>query len=314
MSPVSPPSPRASPPSALSASALVAVVIWGASFVATRIALDGISPMALVAARTGLAAASLVAICLVRGVPLWRRGAAPWRESALLGSILAVHLAIQAVGLGRTTAINTAWIIGFIPVAVAIGAWLFLAQRLSAQGWLGVALGAAGVALVLLRTPPRFEGARAGDLLQLVSAFTWAAYTLLSARPTARHGSLVMTTAPMVAAAAFLLPVAAVEGHAIAAPLEARHVLALVFLAFVCSAFAYLMWFRALERIGPARTAAYIYIEPFVTLALARWLLGEPVTAFALAGGVTVLVGVWLVNRSRPVPPALTARRDSRSP
>jgi drug/metabolite transporter (DMT)-like permease len=263
--------------------------------------------------RTGLAAIVLAAVCRVRGVELWRRGVAPWRESALLGVILAAHLAIQAVGLNRTTAINAAWIIGFIPVATAVGARVFLRQRLSGLGWLGVTLGAAGVGLVVARTPPDFEQARLGDLLQLVSCFTWAAYTLLSSRPTERHGSLVMTTAPMIAAAAAIVPAAAVEGHPLLAAVEPRHLAAIGFLALVSSALCYLLWFAALERIGPARTSTYIYLEPFVTLALGSWLLGEPVTVFALAGGAIVLVGVWLVNRSRRAP-ALTGPRDSPRP
>lgn len=303
------PSPRGSP---VSIAALVAVVAWGASFVATRISLEVLSPLALIAVRTGLAAIVLAVFCRARGVRLWRPGVVPWRASALLGVILAVHLAIQAVGLNRTTAINAAWIIGFIPVATAVGARVFLRQRLSGLGWLGVALGAAGVGLVVARTPPDFEHARLGDLLQLVSCFSWAAYTLLSSGPTERHGGLVMTTAPMLAAAAVIVPAAAIEGRLVIAPAEPRHVAAIVFLALVSSALAYLLWFAALGRIGPARTSTYIYLEPFVTLVVARWLLGEPVTAFALAGGATVLVGVWLVNRSRST--ALTARPDSPRP
>jgi drug/metabolite transporter (DMT)-like permease len=281
----------------ISGAALFAVVAWGASFVATRIALEAFTPFAIVALRLTLGVVLLLAVARwqrQRAVP--GRGAAG--VSVLLGLIVAAHLLIQAIGLGHTTAMNAAWIISFIPVVIALGARIFLGQRLPALAWGGVAIATFGVLLVTAQEPPDFARARLGDLLQLGSCFTWAAYTLVAVRPLQRWGSLPMTAAPMAVAAAVLWVAAAVDGRLLVSPPDLASVVAVTFLGVLCSGAAFLLWFRAVSAVGPARSGVYLYVEPFVTLAMAWAMLGEPVMINAVAGGIAVLVGVALVHRA----------------
>jgi drug/metabolite transporter (DMT)-like permease len=282
----------------VSGAALLAVVLWGASFVATRFVLEVFSPLALVAIRLVLGCVVLVIIGRIAGYAVWsdRGGRRVWM---VLGCIIAAHLLIQAVGLTYTTAVHTGWIIGFIPVVIALGARIFLGQRLSSGAWLGVAIATCGVLLVTAQRPPDFSQARLGDLLQVLSCFTWAAYTLIAIRPIERHGSLPTTAVPMAVAAAILTAAAAVQGSPMVGHPTAAHITALAFLGVLCSGVAYLLWFGAVGGIGPARTGSYLYLEPFVTLAVAWSVLDEPVTVTAVAGGIVVLFGVWLVNRPR---------------
>jgi len=275
----------------VSFAALAAVVAWGASFVATR--------MALVAVRFTVGGAALAIYGRLKGKPVLPPGGGR-RAMTVLGMVLAAHLLIQAIGLRFTSAISSSWIVGFIPVTIALGGWLFLGQRLRPLAWLGVALGTGGLALVTGLPPEGFASARLGDLLQVVSCLTWTAYTLLAVRPVARHGSLVATAAPMLVAAAVTAVATAIEGRPVVGPPTLAALAAVAFLAVVCSAVSYLLWFSALEELGPARTSVYIYLEPFVTLALAASVLDEPVTWAALAGGCAVLAGVFLVQRGGP--------------
>ena len=281
----------------ISGAALFAVVAWGASFVATRIALEAFTPFAIVALRLTLG------VVLLLAVARWQRQrAVPGRGAAgvvvLLGLIAAAHLLIQAIGLGHTTAMNAAWIISFIPVVIALGARIFLGQRLPALAWGGVAIATLGVLLVTAQEPPDFARARLGDLLQLGSCFTWAAYTLVAVRPLQRWGSLPMTAAPMAVAAAVLWAAAAVDGRLLVAPPDLASLVSIAFLGVLCSGVAFLLWFRAVSAVGPARSGVYLYVEPFVTLALAWAMLGEPVMINAVAGGIAVLIGVSLVHRA----------------
>ncbi len=274
---------------------MLAVVIWGASFAATRIALEWLTPFGLVAARLWIGFAFLLLLSRLRGgtiLPLRRDLVA----CGVLGVLLAVHLLIQATGLLYTSAINTGWIIGFFPVAIAIGAQAFGQQRLRPLGWGGVLLGTAGVLAVMLRTPPNFAQARWGDLLQLASCLTWTAYTLVGAGPVARSGALRVTVLSMGLAAA-LVTVFAVAGGVQHAGVTARALTALVFLGLVCNGVAYYLWFRAQHEHGPVRVGGLLYVEPFVALLTGALLLHEPVTPNALVGGLAVLVGVWLVAK-----------------
>lgn len=279
----------------LSYYSLVSVVFWGQSFIATRIALQGLSPVAVVTLRHGTGAAVLAGWLLARGRPVL-----PARSdlllSAGLGVILGVHLLIQTTGLLYTSAINTGWIIAFIPVTIALGARIFMGQRMPLLAWVGTAVGLLGVLGVTTSPPEAFTRARWGDMLQLTSCFTWTAYTLISAGPVARNGALSVTGVAMGVAA--LINAAAVPFFGVwAGPLTLEVGLAVVFLGLLCSGVAYACWNLALEKDGATRTGAMLYFEPFVTLATAVTVLSESVTVNALLGGPVVLLGVWLMGR-----------------
>ena len=284
----------------VSGAGLFAVVVWGGSFVATRIALDALTPFGLIAIRLWMGAGLLALVMAGRKQRLMPEPA-DLPRCVFLGVVLAAHLLIQAYGLLYTSAINTGWIIGFIPVTIAIGAWLLGQQRLNRTGWGGVGLGTLGVALVTAIAPRDFARAHFGDLLQLGSCLTWTVYTLAAARPNASSGVLRVTTFGMAAAAALSSVVAVFTGF-VSGPLTPRSLTALVFLGVICGGVAYYLWFAAVERHGPAKIGALLYIEPFVALATGALVLHEHVTLNAVAGGLLVLVGVALVARGASKP------------
>lgn len=285
-------------PGRISARAFTAMVIWGTSFVFSRIALESLTPAGLIAVRLALAGAALALLQALRAEPVlpapgMRRG------PALLGAPLGLHLLIQAWGLRYTTAINSGWIIGFVPVLVALGSSLWLRREHLPRGaWFGIALGAAGVALVISRQPPKFDHAHFGDVLQIVSCFTWAGYTLMATGVAARSGAM-QTTLLSMSVAAILCAVPAAAGGVLSGPLTWSAALATGFLGLVASAAAFFLWSGALVKYGAARISGMQYLQPFVTLAFSVWLLGEPVTGNAVAGGVCVLAGVWMLSASR---------------
>jgi drug/metabolite transporter (DMT)-like permease len=287
---------------AISGKGLFAVVVWGASFVATRVALQAVHPFALISIRLWMGTGLLGLVLAARRERLLPRRA-DLAACIFLGVVLSAHLLVQAFGLEYTSAINTGWIIGFIPVTIALGATLLRQQRLSGLGWLGVAVGTGGVLVVTLKSPPNFAQARIGDLLQLISCLTWTVYTLAATGPNQRNGVLRVTTFGMAVAAAIGTLAAFFRPWSVG-PLKADAVLAIAFLGVICSGAAYYLWFAAQRDYGPAHVGALLYIEPFVGLIVAASLLHEPVTINALVGGVCVLAGVWLVARGAIKPEA----------
>jgi drug/metabolite transporter (DMT)-like permease len=275
--------------------ALAAVAVWGASFVAIKVALEGFTPLGLVAARMLLGAALLGSIQKLRGGALLPSAKSRPRVLAL-GVILAVHMALQAVGLLTTTAVNTGWIIAAIPAAIAVGAHAVLGQRMAAAGWLGVVVASGGVLLVVGASPSDLADARFGDALQAISCLTWAAYTLAAGPAIARDGALRVSLATTATAGLLCLPVALITGPFHTTP-TLDVVVAFLFLAVFCSAMAYLFWYQALEVLGPIRTGATLYTEPFFTLAASALVIGEAGTGATLLAGLVVLTGVWLVQR-----------------
>jgi len=297
-----------------SPAAFVTVVCWGTSFVATRVALTWLTPAALVTSRLVLGLATLLAIARI-GRSVRRLDPQDRLRCLLLGAILAGHLLLQNSGLLRTTATHTGWIIGFIPAMIALGSVVLLGERLAPRGWCGIALGAAGVALVCLSSGLRFSAATVGDLMQLLSCVTWTVFTLLSVRPIVHSGALPVTIwtigvaaviAALIETTGLLNPDAAVRGGQWSVgPATAGPLLAVVFLGAVSSGAAYVLWNVAIRSIGSSATGAYLYLEPFATLLAAQIVLGERLTWMGVCGGIVVLGGVALVGPARR--PARTA-------
>ena len=279
----------------ISLAGLFAVTLWGLSFVATRVALGAFHPVALICARLSLGT-------LLLGTVLKRRGG-PWLPErrdlwlcTLLGCVLAAHYVIQTWGLEFTTAANAGWIVGFGPVVIVLGGWLFLGTRLRGLAWLGIGVASAGLLLVTASAPPDFARARLGDGLQLIACVTWATYTLASKGAVARNGGLRVTAFAMGVAALLTAAATAWSGW-LQGELTLETLGATAFLGLLCSAVALLLWARAVATDGVAQAAATLYLEPFVTLVAALVLLAEPLVVLALVGGPIVLVGVWLVGR-----------------
>jgi drug/metabolite transporter (DMT)-like permease len=114
---------------------LSAVIIWGWTFVATKILVAEIGPVEIFGLRLAIGLPFLGLILLIKRVPL-RFARADARALLLGGSIFTVHFLVQITGLETTTATNTGWIISVSPLALAVLSFLFLRERL---GWLGVA-------------------------------------------------------------------------------------------------------------------------------------------------------------------------------
>ena len=129
--------------------AALAVVLWGLSFVATKMALAELSPMAVVIGRTLLALLFLVVIAGLRGRSL-RPPVGLWPRLLLAGFLgVFLHMLLQAWGLTMTTAVRTGWLIGIIPVWSALLALVVLGEGLGRRKLAGLGLGFLGVAALL---------------------------------------------------------------------------------------------------------------------------------------------------------------------
>ena len=283
--------------------ALIAVVLWGVSFVATKAALRELSPVTLVFLRFALGTALLFALLLARGVsPLPPRDALP--SLLLMGFVgIFVHQLLQSVGLTMTTAVQTGWLIGLIPLWSALLAVLLGKERLGGWKIAGLAGGFAGALLVISRgalgTDLLHLPSTRGDLLILLSTVNWAVYSVLGHRTLRRLGPTRATAGAMALGWLMLAPLFLfTRGWRELPGLSPAGWGAVLFLGLGCSGLGYLFWYGALEQLEVSRVAAFLYLEPFVTFAAAVLLLGEPVTAAVVAGGLLILGSVLLVQRA----------------
>lgn len=283
------------------AGALLAVVFWGVSFVATKAVVAQISPASLVFLRAGLGSLLLLAILAIRRQPAWppRDALAPLAAMGFVG--VAFHQLLQAHALTLTSAANTGWLIALIPIWSAVLAALFLKESFGGRKLLGLLTGFAGAVLVVTRGSLDAHvlalPATRGDLLVLGSTVNWAFYTVLGHGTIRRLGPTRATAGAMLLGWLMLSPLfVARAGWRDLALLTPAGWGAVLFLGIACSGLGYLFWYGALQRVEASRVAALLYVEPLVTMAAAVVLLGEPVGATTVVGGLVVLAGVALVQ------------------
>jgi drug/metabolite transporter (DMT)-like permease len=304
--------------------ALAAVALWGVSFVATKAALRELSPITLIFSRFTLGVIVLFLILTFKH-DLFIPPRSAWPMLWLMGFVgIFVHQMLQVHGLTLTTAIRTGWLIGLIPIWSSVLAAIFLGEGFGAGKVVGLVLGTMGAILVITRGELSSRvlalPTTRGDLFILASTISWAIYTILGRETLKRVGSSVATAVAMALGWIMLIPFFVhAAGWQEFRSVSATGLMAVVFLGGGCSGLGYLFWYAALERLEASQVAAFLHLEPLVTLVAAVALLGEPVAVSTILGGVLVVVGVLTVQsaNSQETPnqrlqPSATGARVSR--
>jgi drug/metabolite transporter (DMT)-like permease len=283
--------------------AVFAVVIWGASFIATKIVLRDLSPITIVWIRFAMGVVILgIAVVVRNQFSLLNRN--EWMYFALLGFLgITFHQWLQSNALQTSEASTTAWIVSTTPVFMALLGWIVLKEKL---GWIkiaGILLAFVGVLLVVydgdLSAISLRSFGKPGDILVLISAINWTVFSVLSRRGLKRYPATLMMFYVMFIGWLFTsILFFATQNIAEIANLTTNGWLGITFLGVFCSGLAYIAWYDALQALTTAQTGVFLYIEPLVAVAVAFLVLGEAITAASLLGGAIIILGVWLVNRN----------------
>lgn len=285
--------------------ALFAVLVWGASFIATKVALKDVSPITVVWLRFTMGVIILgIAVSLRRQFMLFEKK--EWGYFALLGFLgITFHQWLQSNGLKTSEAGTTAWIVSTTPVFMALLGWIVLKERLSLGKVLGILLAFAGVLLVVSKGDFASVSigtfGAPGDILILISAVNWAVFSVLSRRGLKSHPASLMMFYVMTFGWVFTSILFGIDtGFGEITNLTMQGWLGITFLGIFCSGLAYIAWYDALQALSAAQTGVFLYIEPLVAVIVAFFILSEVITAMSLFGGGIILAGVWLVNRKQP--------------
>jgi drug/metabolite transporter (DMT)-like permease len=276
---------------------LLAVVIWGSTFVASKICLGVMSPIQLVAGRFLIAAPALYLVARLRGAS-FRLGAHK-KVLFLAVALFSFHYLLQTWALEFTTATNSGWLITVAPLTIALLAALFL--REPAPPAMGILVASLGILLLVSKGDLRSLGtlSSVGDFMVLASTFTWAVFTIITRNPSRALDPVVVTfvmTVPL-AASALVLPLL-LDRWTAWSDLGLETLLALLFLGLAGVALAQWFWQRGVAKLGAAQAGLFLYLEPLATTALAVPYLGEPFGPVTAVGGLLVILGVFLARRS----------------
>ncbi len=280
---------------------LGATAIWSVNVVAVKLALHQSGPLTYSAIRYLVGGVALLGLARWIDGPLPRLSRGQWRLVAVLALFgVLINQSSFTGSLALTNADNVAMISGTTPLLVALWVAYRHRQRFRARVWVGLTIGFAGLFLVV--------GAGAADwsswfgiVVALGNPISWAAYLLLLPRLLGRLPPLTLAALISLLGAAMLVPFGAAQALAQPPHPTVGWLGLLAYSALGAVALTTWMYLPGVSRLGPARTAIYSYLQPFLALVAALVIVGEPILPLQLLGGVVMLVGVAMGRpRARP--------------
>jgi len=272
------------------------VVLWSTGFIGAKLGLPYVEPATFLEIRFAAVLAVLLPICVLARAP-WPRSVAEFWHMAFAGALiqggylggvfLSLHHGMPAGVSSLITALQ--------PILAAVLSGWLLGERTSARQWLGLAIGIAGVALVV-REKWILEGvgiaATALSVLALVSISLGAVWQKrFCARVDLRTGAAIQFGAAMLVLAPVALLLETRQVH-----WSGELVLAIVWLVFALSLGAVFLLFWLIRHGAATRVASLMYLVPPCTALVAWPLFGETYTLFSAAGMALAMLAVWLVS------------------
>ena len=277
--------------------------IWGASFLFMRLSAPEFGPVAVAALRVGGASLVLLPLLAARqGLGAMRQAWRPLLVLGLFNSALPFALfsyAALSITAGLSSILNAT-----TPLWGAIIAWVWLGQRPLKLRILGLVLGFAGVAFLAWDKASFKPGGSGGAVAAcLAAALSYAIAAHYTKRHLSEVSALTVATGSQVAAALILAAPAVWLWPAETPGVQAWVGVSL--LAVLCSALAYLLFFRLMQRIGPSNTIAVTFLIPIFALLWGYAFLDEVLNQQMALGCAVVLLGTALalgLIRPRPQP------------
>lgn len=284
---------------------LSVALIWGVNFVVYKVLLAHVTALVVVGTRFGLMAPPLVAaaVLFIKHPPITR---ADLRRLLWAGLVIYSLQQITFIyGVYLSTATEAALLISTMPIWTAIFAVVGGQEHLTRLNWVGVGVGFAGVAMVVLggdaQAGLQFGGRVVGDLLLLFSACLYG-YFMVEVKPLVEtYGGLTTVAWAYALAAVVIVPVSARDLLATNwAGLDwTTWVLLVGWVGALAGVYGFAVWYTAVGRTTAARTAVYQYLVPVVAMAAAAVFLKERPQALQLAGAALTLAGLALTRRPR---------------
>lgn len=285
---------------------LATVSLWALNFTVSKYILEhGFRPLAYSSVRYACAAVLFAAITFA------------WEGSLRIGRrelplivfctiVLFTNQLSFVYALRFTTASTVALLFGTLPIFTALLARGTGVEHLSLRFWAAAGLSFAGVALVAIGSGSGLSADLKGDALAVLGSASWAAYSVAIA-------PLMRRYSPFRLSAVFLLAVSvslAVAGSRQLSD-QSFHFGALVWIGFGFAVLGplvitNLLWFTAIDRVGPSRASLFANLQPFLAAIVALLLLSEKITKVQVGGGLAIAGGIVLASRwgAAPQPPA----------
>lgn len=276
--------------------ALFTICIWGTTFVCTKILLDIFSPIEIMFYRFVITYITL----LVIHPKHYRLSFKEESDLMILGLFGgSLYFLTENIALNLTLASHVGFLLATAPILTALIAHLFIAdEKMLPNTWLGFGVAIIGVFLVIFNGSFILKLGGVGEILAILSALSWAFYTVRLKKFGQKYPPIVMTRKVFFYAIISIVPIMVFTDYSfdVSKFMNLSVVLNLLFLGVVASALCFVLWNVAIRNIGAVKTNNYIYLNPIVTLVASVWVLKESMTVYAVIGCMLILLGVYLAQ------------------
>lgn len=272
------------------------ITIWAGTFVATKIVLTEITPAFSALLRYIIASLILLVLNYRNRERVDR---ADYRSFFLLGLTgVTLYYLLQHFGIKHTNATDAAILISLSPIFIGLISWFLLKERLKLITGIGLLIALTGAVLVISNGKSIWDqpgGRVQGDLLILLTAVSWAIYSVYGKKLLSKYHPKTLITYTTLIGTVLLIPFSLPELSRV----DLRHLtwggwLNLMYLGGAASVYGYLAWYRALKKLPAITVGSYLYFRPLLTGIIAVIVLQETLSLFILAGGSLILFGTYL--------------------
>ena len=281
--------------------ALLTVIIWGTTFISTKVLLADFQPIEILFFRFLMGLLALVIIYPRRLKQTGFRREIVFIAAGLCGVCL--YYLLENIALTYTMASNVGVIISVAPFFTAILSHLFLKREEKLRGnfFIGFFAAMFGIGLI------SFNGASLqlnpiGDLLALLAAFLWACYSILTRKISDYGYNTILTTRRIFFyGLLFMIPALFLFDFKLDLSrfVNPVYLLNILFLGLGASALCFVTWIFAVKVLGAVKTSIYIYLVPVITVAASVLIIHEPFTWITGIGTVLTLAGLFISERKR---------------
>lgn len=280
-------------------SALLTIIIWGTTFISTKILLVSFQPGEILFFRFVLGLAALFIVSPKRFPWATLRQELTFAAAGLCG--ICMYYLLENIALTYTSASNVGVIISAAPFFTAILSRLLLKDddRLGIGFFIGFAVAMAGIILI------SFNGSSMslnplGDLLALAAALVWACYSILTRRISGFGYPTLLTTRRVFSyGILFMLPCLLFldMNWDIARFSQPVYLLNILYLGLGASTLCFVTWNHAVRILGAVKTSVYIYMVPIITVITSFLILHEDLTPLSVIGTALTLAGLLLSEK-----------------
>ena len=277
---------------------LITIIIWGTTFISTKLLLHDFKPLEILFFRFIMGLAILLIIYPKQLKIKERKHELYFAIAGFFGVTL--YYLLENIALTYTSASSVGVILSVSPFFTAIlTVFLFKSKKsenLNASFFIGFALAITGIILVSIHRDD-FTFNPKGSLLALTASFIWAVYSLITKKISTFGYNIIQTTRRIFAyGVAFIIPPVLLSGFNLnlSRLADLSNLLNMLYLGIGASALCFVTWNFALKQLGAVKTSTYIYMVPVITVTTAAIVLKEALTPAAIAGTILTIAGLMI--------------------